>query len=184
MAVKGLNLQFFCPPTYVDFHVLVTTGVDFEQAQIHTQVDASFSAFGHPIQIHTSWTEVICTVRCVELWIFATWEWTCKSVWPTFASPYTSSGFANLCTFESVWPGLKTDQLTVYSLSAKVLNSQPLHRQTVGSLSKRGRRRQCQEARKIFLRNPPILLSISLRYPVSIFTEIQLTPASPPERSD
>ena len=53
MAVKGLNLQFFCPPTYVDLHVLVTTGIDFEQAQIHTQVDASFSAFGRPTQIDT-----------------------------------------------------------------------------------------------------------------------------------
>ena len=59
MAVKGLNLQFFCPPTYVDLHVLVTTGVDFEQAQIHTQVDASFSAFGRPTQIDTRWSEVI-----------------------------------------------------------------------------------------------------------------------------
>ena len=58
MAVKGLNLHF-CPPTYMynvcglTCTVLATTGVDFEQAQIHTQVDASFSAFGRPTQIDT-----------------------------------------------------------------------------------------------------------------------------------
>ena len=32
----------------------------------------------------------------------------------------------------------------------------------LGTLSKRGRRRQRREARKIFLRNPRVLLSISL----------------------
>ena len=44
---------------------------------------------------------------------FANLRWlasTCESVWPPFASPYASSGFANLCrlalTCESVWPGL------------------------------------------------------------------------------
>ena len=40
-----------------------------------------------------------------------TYEQTCESVWPPIASPYASSGFANLrrlaSTCESVWPGLK-----------------------------------------------------------------------------
>ena len=44
------------------------------------------------------------------LWLEWTCKLTCESVWPPFASPYTSSGFANLCwlasTCESVWSEL------------------------------------------------------------------------------
>ena len=45
---------------------------------------------------------------------------------------------------------------------------------------------QVQQARKRFLSNPYILLSISLLWllNVSIFAEIPITPASPPERND
>ena len=48
-------------------------------------------------------------------------------------------------------------------------------------------RGQRQEARKIFLRNPRVLLShifTLVTLYISIFTEIPLTPASPPERND
>ena len=47
----------------------------------------------------------------------------------------------------------------------------------LGTLSKRERRRQHREARKIFLRNPRVLLSISLLW-------LPFTPASLPERND
>ena len=56
----------------------------------------------------------------------------------------------------------------------------------LGTFRKRGRQRQHREARKRFLSNPYILLSISLLWLlyVSIFDEIPMTPASPPERND
>ena len=53
--------------------------------------------------------------------------------------------------------------------------------------NKPAQQRQRREARKIVLRNPRILLSLSLTLVtlyVSIFAEIPLTPASPPERND
>ena len=95
--------------TCVSFgHPLATTCVDFGRAQIWTQVDASFFLpFGHPAQVDTSWYQLYAwNVR-----LFATCEPTCESVWPPFASPYASPGFANLrwlaSTCESVCPGLK-----------------------------------------------------------------------------
>ena len=40
--------------TWVDLGRLGSTCVDFGRAQICTQVDASFSSFGHPTQVDTS----------------------------------------------------------------------------------------------------------------------------------
>ena len=58
---------------------------------------------------------------------------------------------------------------------------------SLGTLSKRGRQPQRRKAIKIFLSNPYILLkqifTLVTLY-VSIFVEIPLTPASPPERKD
>ena len=82
---------------------LACTCVDFGRAQIRTQVDASFSPFGHPTQVDPSWSQVNCiwlkfTTFC-NLWTWA-WTWTCEppceSVWPPIVSPYASSGFVNL----------------------------------------------------------------------------------------
>ena len=55
---------------------------------------------------------------------------------------------------------------------------------TVGTLSKRGRQHKGGEARKKFLCNfTKHILTLVTLY-VSIFAEILLTPASPPERND
>ena len=47
------HLRFVWPPTCVDLHRLSTTCVDFDRAQIWTQVHASFLPFGHPAQVDT-----------------------------------------------------------------------------------------------------------------------------------
>ena len=65
--------------------------VAFDRAQIRTQVDASFSPFGHPTQDDTSWWNRKSSVHEWNLRPFATCVnlrahlWT---VWPPFASPY------------------------------------------------------------------------------------------------
>ena len=47
--------------TYFSFvHPSAWTCVDFGRAQIYTQVDASFSPFGHPMQVDTSRSQVHC----------------------------------------------------------------------------------------------------------------------------
>ena len=103
------NWRFVWPPTCVDFG----------RAQIRTQVNVSFSPFGHPMQVDTqkSWLQVV---------KFTTF---CKSVWPPFASPYGSSGFANLrrlaLTCEYVWPGLNVREPSCYSIMVYPLNSLP-----------------------------------------------------------
>ena len=82
----------FC--TCVSFgHPLASTCVDFGQAQIWTQVDASFLPFGHPAHIDTSWLQVICCYKNAltndmhEVHDFfvtcePTCKMTCESVWP------------------------------------------------------------------------------------------------------
>ena len=42
---------------------LTKTCVDFGRAQIWMQVDASFLPFGHPTQVNTSWSQVICCYK-------------------------------------------------------------------------------------------------------------------------
>ena len=59
----AFNLRFVWPPTCVDLHRLAWTCVDFGRAQIWTQVDASFLPFGHPAQVDTSWSQVICCYK-------------------------------------------------------------------------------------------------------------------------
>ena len=59
---------------------------------IRTQGYASFSPFGHPTQIGTSWLQVVCI--CMKF--TARLAWTCESIWTPFASPYISLGFVNL----------------------------------------------------------------------------------------
>ena len=56
----------------------------------------------------------------------------------------------------------------------------------IETLNKPGRECQRRQARRIFLRNPRILLNISLIcLPcIFIFSLIPLTPESPPERKD
>ena len=51
--------------TCVSFDQLATTCVDFGRAPIWTQVDASFLPFGHPAQVDTSWSQVICCYKNV-----------------------------------------------------------------------------------------------------------------------
>ena len=49
--------------TCIDLRRLAWTCVDFGRAQIWTQVDASFLPFGHPVQVDTSWLQVICCYK-------------------------------------------------------------------------------------------------------------------------
>ena len=49
--------------TCIDLRRLAWTCVDFGRAQIWTQVDASFLPFGHPAQVNTSWSQVICCYK-------------------------------------------------------------------------------------------------------------------------
>ena len=56
----AFNLRFVWPPTCVDLRRLVTTCFDFGRPQIWTQVDAKFLPFGHPAQVDTSRSQVIC----------------------------------------------------------------------------------------------------------------------------
>ena len=66
-----LNLR----PTCVSFDYLlswtysrlVTPCVDFGRAQIRTQVDASFSPFGHPTHVDTSWSQANCNYGFLRL---------------------------------------------------------------------------------------------------------------------
>ena len=82
--------------------VLAMTCAHFGRDQIFTQVDASFSPFGHPAQVNASWVTSINLLLANEIqdtsalkWAFlrpaCTCEETCESVWPPNASLYASS---------------------------------------------------------------------------------------------
>ena len=99
---------------------ITMTCVDFGPSQIHVQVDTSFSAFGYPTQVDTSWSRAICI--CVKFMTFATCVNVGADLWIRLATKrkstqvdYKSSVYAwNLhslrlswtCqpTCESVWP--------------------------------------------------------------------------------
>ena len=87
LASFGLafNFRFVWPPTCDDLRGLWSS----------SNLDASFLPFGHPAQVDTSWSQVICCYK-INQWyawnFFATCKPTCESVWP----PFASSGFANL----------------------------------------------------------------------------------------
>ena len=94
--------------TCVSFgHPLASTCVDFcvGRAQIWMEVDASFlppSASRHKlITSNLLLRKRINQLYAWNLQLFVTWEPTCESVWPPFASPYASSGFANLSRLAS-----------------------------------------------------------------------------------
>ena len=58
---------------------------------------ASFSPFGHPTQVDTSWPQVICIrVKFTPLRLAWTCDPTCELVWPPFASPYASAVLGHL----------------------------------------------------------------------------------------
>ena len=60
-STQSFDLRSTC----VSFgHPLALTCVDFGRAQIRTQVDASFSPFGHPSQVRT---QVLVLQTCVDL---------------------------------------------------------------------------------------------------------------------
>ena len=80
---------------------LAMTWTHFGRDQICTQVDASFSPFGHPTQVNASWVTSINLLLANEIqdmsalkWVFlrlaCTCEETCQSVWPPNASLYAS----------------------------------------------------------------------------------------------
>ena len=50
----AFDLHLFWSPTCSDLHGHVMTCINFGLAQIRTQVDTSFSPFGHPTQVDTS----------------------------------------------------------------------------------------------------------------------------------
>ena len=65
---------------------------------------------------------------CVKFMFFCDLQADLRVVWPPFASPYASSGFANLgrlaSTCESVWPGLKVCLISYFpeSSATKAVN--------------------------------------------------------------
>ena len=61
--MQVFDLSFVWPPTCVDLRRLAWTCVDFGWAQIWTQVDASVLPFGHPAQVDTSRSQVICCYK-------------------------------------------------------------------------------------------------------------------------
>ena len=122
-SAQVLDLRFVWPLICIDLRRLAWTCVDFGRVQIWTQVDSSFftvwppSASRHKlIPSNLLLWKRINQLYAWNLRLFATCEPTCESVWPPFASPYASSGFANLrwlaSTCESVWPGLKHSKQT------------------------------------------------------------------------
>ena len=106
---RKLTQVFDLRSTCVSFgHPLALSCVDIGRAQIRTQVDASFSPFGHPTEVDTIRSEAI--YLCVKFTTFATNCVNLRAVCLPIASPRASSGFENLrrldSTCESVWPGL------------------------------------------------------------------------------
>ena len=92
---------------------LTKTCVDFGRAQIWMQVDASFLPFGHPTQVNTSWSQVICCYKNTltndmrEIYGFL---WLARPLVNLFATHRKSAHKFWFCklalTYESVWPGL------------------------------------------------------------------------------
>ena len=80
----------FCLATHL--RGLAFTLVDLKL--IRTQGDASFSPFGHPTQNGHKWIASHLYLR--EIYGLFRLAWTCEPIWPSFASPYISLGFANL----------------------------------------------------------------------------------------
>ena len=59
-SAQVLDLHLTC----VSFgHPLAWTCIHFDRAQIWMQVDTSFLLFGHPVQVDTSWSQVICCYK-------------------------------------------------------------------------------------------------------------------------
>ena len=92
---------------YVHLRWLAMTCPHFGRDQICTQVDASFSPFGHPTQVNASWETSINLLLASEIedslplnvffWRLAcTCEETCEPVWPPNASLYASSTCVHL----------------------------------------------------------------------------------------
>ena len=70
------------------------TCIEFGRAEIRTQVGANISPYGHPTQIDCKL--IMSQLYMREVYgLFATWV-NYNSVWPPIASPWASSGFANL----------------------------------------------------------------------------------------
>ena len=93
--------------TCVHLRWLAMTCAHFGRDQICTQVDASFSPFGHPTQVNASWVTSISLLlaneiedslpfKCLFLRLACTCEETCESVWPPNASLYASSTCVHL----------------------------------------------------------------------------------------
>ena len=93
-------------PTWVSFgHLLAWTLVKLKFAGKSTQVFHRLATQRKSAQVDRKSTVYVWNLRFLRLaWAC---EPTCESVWPPFASPYASSGFANLwrlaLTCDSVW---------------------------------------------------------------------------------
>ena len=100
---NGVYLRLLLAQSRVHLRRLAMTCAYFGRDQIFTQVEASFSPFGHPTQVNASWvTPSINLLLANEVqeksalkWVFlrlaCTCEETCLSVWPPNASLYSSS---------------------------------------------------------------------------------------------
>ena len=91
----------------------------FVRLQIRTQSwRKSYTAFGHPTQVDTSWSQVICI--CLKFTTFFAYESTCESVWPPghrkSVRKFWFCKLASAC--ESVWPGLKCIAISVFKITA------------------------------------------------------------------
>ena len=86
---------------------LAMTCAHFGRDQICTQVDASFSPFGHPTHVNASWVtpskllltneiQDMSALKWVYLRLACTCEETCQSVWPPNASLHASSTCVHL----------------------------------------------------------------------------------------
>ena len=96
-----VNLWLCLAMTCVYLRRLAMTWVHFDGAQICTQVNASFSPFGHPTQVVASWSQYCFPLygACARLhWngFLATCTElasTCESIWPLIATVFASSLF-------------------------------------------------------------------------------------------
>ena len=81
----AFNLLFVWPRSCADLWRLARTCIDFGRAQIRTQVNTSFSPFGHPTQVGTSWSQVIC---CYRNALTNEMRKIHAAFWPLFENPY------------------------------------------------------------------------------------------------
>ena len=72
---------------WTSFSFVYPFALTFGLTQIHTQVDAHFSLFGHPTQVDTSWSQSNLSMKFITFCYLGD-KPTHKSVWLPITSPY------------------------------------------------------------------------------------------------